>query len=80
MLKVRDKRCDSWSEFLFHLSDAFVTEGPSKTRLMNILMQLRKCVNHPYLFDGKSSFLFSPFTFFRFHIQAKQQQQQTKQV
>lgn len=22
------------------------------TRLMNILMQLRKCVNHPYLFDG----------------------------
>ena len=20
---------------------------------MNILMQLRKCVNHPYLFDGK---------------------------
>ena len=25
-----------------------------KTRLMNILMQLRKCVNHPYLFDGTS--------------------------
>ena len=24
----------------------------NKTRLMNILMQLRKCVNHPYLFDG----------------------------
>lgn len=23
------------------------------TRLMNILMQLRKCVNHPYLFDGE---------------------------
>ena len=21
-------------------------------RLQNILMQLRKCVNHPYLFDG----------------------------
>ncbi|CAH1226693.1 CHD1L [Branchiostoma lanceolatum] len=35
--------------------DAFQTNygpGPSKTRLMNILMQLRKCVNHPYLFDG----------------------------
>ncbi|XP_078700136.1 chromodomain-helicase-DNA-binding protein 1-like [Branchiostoma floridae x Branchiostoma belcheri] len=34
--------------------DAFQTvgPGPSKTRLMNILMQLRKCVNHPYLFDG----------------------------
>ncbi len=27
-------------------------DAGSKTRLMNILMQLRKCVNHPYLFDG----------------------------
>ncbi|XP_076450689.1 chromodomain-helicase-DNA-binding protein 1-like [Babylonia areolata] len=26
--------------------------GTGQTRLMNILMQLRKCVNHPYLFDG----------------------------
>ena len=24
----------------------------TKTRIMNILMQLRKCVNHPYLFEG----------------------------
>ncbi|SCU77874.1 LADA_0A02652g1_1 [Lachancea dasiensis] len=24
----------------------------SKTRLLNIMMQLRKCCNHPYLFDG----------------------------
>jgi len=23
-----------------------------KLRLLNILMQLRKCTNHPYLFDG----------------------------
>ena len=23
-----------------------------KLRLLNILMQLRKCCNHPYLFDG----------------------------
>jgi SWI/SNF-related matrix-associated actin-dependent regulator of chromatin subfamily A member 5 len=23
-----------------------------KMRLQNILMQLRKCSNHPYLFDG----------------------------
>ena len=37
---------------LFFL-DAFNSPGGSvKTRLMNILMQLRKCVNHPYLFDG----------------------------
>ncbi|KAL4656875.1 chromodomain-helicase-DNA-binding protein 1-like isoform X2 [Arapaima gigas] len=32
--------------------DAFENEQGSKTRLLNILMQLRKCVNHPYLFDG----------------------------
>lgn len=25
---------------------------PDKMRLLNILMQLRKCCNHPYLFDG----------------------------
>jgi len=25
---------------------------PNRTRLSNILMQLRKCVAHPYLFDG----------------------------
>ncbi|KAK3804046.1 hypothetical protein RRG08_003214 [Elysia crispata] len=26
--------------------------GAKQTRLMNVLIQLRKCVNHPYLFDG----------------------------
>ncbi|KAL5006528.1 hypothetical protein ScPMuIL_015334 [Solemya velum] len=26
--------------------------GSAPTRLMNILIQLRKCVNHPYMFDG----------------------------
>lgn len=31
--------------------EAFGNEG-SKTRLLNILVQLRKCVIHPYLFDG----------------------------
>ncbi|XP_058634927.1 chromodomain-helicase-DNA-binding protein 1-like isoform X2 [Onychostoma macrolepis] len=32
--------------------DAFRTDPNTKTRLLNILMQLRKCVDHPYLFDG----------------------------
>merc|ERR1719399_2564972 len=32
--------------------DAVNGVGASKTRLLNILMQLRKCCNHPYLFDG----------------------------
>ena len=38
--------------------DAFENANTvSKTRLMNILMELRKCVNHPYLFDGKNIIL-----------------------
>ncbi|XP_069744831.1 chromodomain-helicase-DNA-binding protein 1-like isoform X2 [Narcine bancroftii] len=32
--------------------DAFENEMGKKARLMNILIQLRKCVGHPYLFDG----------------------------
>lgn len=31
-----------------------ITETRTKTSLMNTLMQLRKCSNHPYLFDGVS--------------------------
>ncbi|RCH87009.1 hypothetical protein CU098_000744, partial [Rhizopus stolonifer] len=29
-----------------------VNKREGKTRLLNIVMQLRKCCNHPYLFDG----------------------------
>ncbi|KAM4547924.1 chromodomain-helicase-DNA-binding protein 1-like isoform 2-T2 [Odontesthes bonariensis] len=32
--------------------EAFGNEQSSKNRLLNILMNLRKCVDHPYLFDG----------------------------
>uniref|UniRef100_A0A8C1EUS1 Helicase ATP-binding domain-containing protein n=1 Tax=Cyprinus carpio carpio TaxID=630221 RepID=A0A8C1EUS1_CYPCA len=32
--------------------DAFRTDPNSKTQLLNILLQLRKCVDYPYLFDG----------------------------
>ncbi|XP_057698169.1 chromodomain-helicase-DNA-binding protein 1-like isoform X1 [Corythoichthys intestinalis] len=32
--------------------EAFGNEQSNKTRLLNILIQLRKCVDHPYLFDG----------------------------
>ena len=39
---------------LYSNLDAFGNEQGNKTRLMNILMQLRKCVDHPYLFDGES--------------------------
>lgn len=34
-------------------SEAFGNEQGSKNRLLNILMNLRKCVDHPYLFDGE---------------------------
>lgn len=32
--------------------DSINGSGESKTQLLNIMMQLRKCCNHPYLFDG----------------------------
>nr|AAH57567.1 Chromodomain helicase DNA binding protein 1-like [Mus musculus]AAH62966.1 Chromodomain helicase DNA binding protein 1-like [Mus musculus] len=32
--------------------DAFENETSKKVKLQNILTQLRKCVDHPYLFDG----------------------------
>jgi superfamily II DNA or RNA helicase len=34
------------------LNGVGMAKGESKTRLANIAMQLRKCCNHPYLFDG----------------------------
>ena len=48
--------------YIFHLSDVFEASGGGKqgTRLMNILMQLRKCVNHPYLFDGEYNMGWTP--------------------
>jgi len=29
-----------------------VIAGADRSRLLNIVMQLRKCCNHPYLFQG----------------------------
>lgn len=39
---------------VFTISDAFENETAKKVKLQNILTQLRKCVDHPYLFDGES--------------------------
>lgn len=33
-----------------------LSKREGKTRLLNIVMQLRKCCNHPYLFDGAVSY------------------------
>lgn len=39
--------------YLLPVADVFDSEtSVSRTRLLNLLQQLRKCVNHPYLFDG----------------------------
>lgn len=50
---------------------SFVSAAPSqssgaaltanKSRLMNIVMQLRKCCNHPYLFEGAEDKSLDPF-------------------
>uniref|UniRef100_A0A1I8JJQ5 Chromodomain-helicase-DNA-binding protein 1-like n=1 Tax=Macrostomum lignano TaxID=282301 RepID=A0A1I8JJQ5_9PLAT len=42
------------------LKNAFDTATGNKTRLLNIQMQLRKCINHPYLFDGVEPEPFQP--------------------
>lgn len=38
--------------------DAFENETGRKVTLQNVLIQLRKCVAHPYLFNGRKA-LFS---------------------
>jgi len=37
--------------------DAFENETGRKVTLQNVLIQLRKCVAHPYLFNGKKALL-----------------------
>ena len=39
--------------------DVLNAMGANKTRMLNMLMQLRKCANHPYLFEGAET---PPFT------------------
>eukprot|EP00871_Galdieria_phlegrea_P001679 jgi/Galph1/2511/GphlegSOOS_G1164.1 len=41
--------------------DAINGAGGDRVRLLNILMQLRKCCNHPYLFDGVEDRSLDPF-------------------
>uniref|UniRef100_H3ABN5 Chromodomain-helicase-DNA-binding protein 1-like n=1 Tax=Latimeria chalumnae TaxID=7897 RepID=H3ABN5_LATCH len=42
-----------YKAILMKCRDAFDTETGNKAKLLNVLSQLRKCVDHPYLFDGK---------------------------
>ena len=44
---------------LYQSSGAALTAN--KSRLMNLVMQLRKCCNHPYLFEGAEDKSLDPF-------------------
>lgn len=48
---------------LCKISDAFENEMAKKVKLQNVLSQLRKCVDHPYLFDGEAVLFFLSITF-----------------
>ena len=48
---------------LFKISDAFENEMAKKVKLQNVLSQLRKYVDHPYLFDGEAVPFFLSITF-----------------
>lgn len=44
---------DRYTKILMKDIDILNSAGKmDKMRLLNVLMQLRKCCNHPYLFDG----------------------------
>ena len=46
---------DNGTALLNHSFTGVFGASGSKTSLMNVLMNLRKCVNHPYLFDGEET-------------------------
>ncbi|CDJ67960.1 hypothetical protein ENH_00045590 [Eimeria necatrix] len=41
-----------YADILSKNLEALNAMSNNKTQMLNILMQLRKCCNHPYLFDG----------------------------
>ena len=48
-----------YSNILTKNIDVLNAMGANRTRMLNMLMQLRKCANHPYLFEGAET---PPFT------------------
>lgn len=50
--KLSEMQLNLYRSLLKKDIDAINGKGGDRVRLLNILMQLRKCVNHPYLFDG----------------------------
>ena len=50
--KLSEMQLELYRNLLKKDIDAINGKGGDRVRLLNILMQLRKCANHPYLFDG----------------------------
>ncbi|KAF4671115.1 hypothetical protein FOL46_000425 [Perkinsus olseni] len=59
-VQATDMQRSLYRDLLMKNTDCIVNDGPNsnsgqqqhKMRLLNTLMQLRKCCNHPYLFEG----------------------------
>ncbi|KAI0564687.1 chromatin-remodelling complex ATPase ISWI2 [Gracilaria domingensis] len=59
--KLSEMQLNLYRNLLKKDIDAINGKGGDRVRLLNILMQLRKCVNHPYLFDGVEDRSLDPF-------------------
>lgn len=59
--KLSPMQLDLYRDLLKKDVDAINGKGGDRVRLLNILMQLRKCCNHPYLFDGVEDRTLDPF-------------------
>lgn len=59
--KLSNMQLGLYKDLLKKDLDAINGKGGDRVRLLNILMQLRKCCNHPYLFDGMEDRSLDPF-------------------
>lgn len=59
--KLSEMQLELYKNLLKKDVDAINGKGGDKVRLLNILMQLRKCSNHPYLFEGLEDRSLDPF-------------------
>lgn len=59
--KLTDMQLELYRNLLKKDIDAINGKGGNRVRLLNILMQLRKCSNHPYLFEGVEDRSLDPF-------------------
>ncbi len=60
-LKMSEKQLELYKNILKKDVAAISGKGGDRVQLLNILMQLRKCVNHPYLFSGVEDRTLDPF-------------------